>query len=531
MADSWNLADLFTSVAQAVPDREALVVGERRLTYAQLDARANRLANALAARGITAGDHVGLQLLNGTEYLEGMLACFKLRAVPVNVNHRYVEGELRHLFADAELRGLLHHRGFADRIAPVLGDVPGLDVLLEVQDDTDGDGLPSGEPYEDVLAAAPATDPDDGRRSGDDHYIVYTGGTTGLPKGVLWRHEDIFFAAMGGGDVLRTDNFVTRPDELPSRIQEQPIVALPTPPLMHASAHWLTFHQFFTAGTTVFPPYGRFHAPTIWQLVGDEKVFLLVIVGDAMAKPLIDELAANPDAYATDTLWVIGSGGAILSQANRDRLLDLLPNRMIADGLGSSETGTIGSKRGQGGATFLLNDETAVLGDDGHPVGAGEVGMLARRGHIPLGYWGDPEKTARTFVEHDGHRWVLPGDLARVEDDGSVTLLGRGSTSINTGGEKVFPEEVEEAIKAHDGVQDVLVVGVPDETWGQRVVAVVQPSSLGAPDLEELREHCRTHLAGYKIPRDLVLVDEVHRSPAGKADYNWARDHAEATLG
>ncbi len=523
---TWNLAHLFESVADAVPDREALVVGDRRLTYAGLDQRANRLANHLAGEGIGEGDHIGLQLLNGTEYLEGMLACFKLGAVPINVNYRYVEGELRHLFTDADLVGLVHHRQFADRIEAVRGDVPGLRLLLEVDDDGDGPGLDGSQPYEAALDAASPERPDPTGRSGDDHYIVYTGGTTGMPKGVVWRHVDIFFAAMGGGDVLRMDNFITSPDGLPARLQDNSIVALPTPPLMHASAHWLTFHQFFTGGKVVFPPFGRFDAATIWELIGAEQVFMLVIVGDAMAKPLIDELAANPDTYATDTLWVVGSGGAILSQTNRDRILELLPNRMIADGLGSSETGTIGSKRGQGGATFLLNDETAVLDDQHEPVGPGQTGMLARRGHIPLGYWGDEEKTARTFVEHGGHRWVLPGDLARVEDDGSVTLLGRGSTSINTGGEKVFPEEVEAAIKAHPGVQDVLVVGVTDARWGQTVVAVVQPSTAGAPDLDALRDHCRTHVAGYKIPRALVLVDELRRSAAGKADYKWAKQAA-----
>ncbi len=527
---SYNLADLFESVVDAVPDREVLVVGDRRLTYAGLDVRANRLANHLAGAGIGPGDHVGLQLLNGTEYLEGMLACFKLRAVPINVNYRYVEGELRHLFADADLRALIHHRQFAATVDAVLPDVPRLGVLLEVMDDSDAAAGAARADYEDALAAAAPDRPDDGARSGDDHYIVYTGGTTGLPKGVVWRHEDIFFAAMGGGDVLRMDNYVTAPDELPGRLQDNSIVALPTPPLMHASAHWLAFHQLYTGGKIVFPPYGRFDASTVWQLVEDESVFMLVIVGDAMAKPLVDALAANPDTWNTESLWVIGSGGAILSQANRDRITDLLPNRMIADGLGSSETGTIGSKRGQGGATFLLNDQTAVLDDDHNPVGAGQTGMLARQGHIPLGYWGDEAKTARTFVHHGGKRWVLPGDLARVEDDGSVTLLGRGSTSINTGGEKVFPEEVESAIKAHPGVQDVLVVGLPDERWGQKVVAVVQPLGPGAPDLDALRDHCRTHIASYKLPRDLVIVDEVQRSPAGKADYKWAKQAAASAL-
>ena len=532
---TYNLADLFESVVDAAGDREVLVVGGRRLTYAQLDERANRLANHLSAHGVHHGDHVGLQLLNGTEYLEGMLACFKLRAVPINVNYRYVETELAYLFNDATLKALIHHRQFTPLVDAVRDDVPTLTHVVEVADDSTEGKRPDGIDYEIALADASPERPDAAERSGDDLYIVYTGGTTGMPKGVMWRHEDIFFAAMGGGDLARMDNFITSPDELPSRLQENAITALPTPPLMHASAHWLAFHQLFTGGRIVMPPFGRFDPRMIWKLVGDEQVFMVIIVGDAMAKPLVDELAANGDDYTTDTLWVIGSGGAILSPANRERILELLPNRMIADGLGSSETGTIGNKVGQGGATFVVNDQTAVLDEDHRPLGPGGTGMLARRGHIPLGYWGDEQKTKKTFVEAPDasgtvHRWVLPGDQARVEEDGSITLLGRGSTSINTGGEKVFPEEVEAPLKAHPDVQDALVVGVADERWGQRVVAVVQPVAGTTPSLDDLAAHCREHIAGYKIPRDLVLVDEVRRSPTGKADYAWAKRAAEAEV-
>jgi len=529
---TFNLADLFEVVVDAATDREVLVVGDRRLTYGQLDERANRLANHLAKAGIGVDDHVGLQLLNGTEYLEAMIACFKLRAVPINVNYRYVEGELRHLFNDAQLKALVHHRQFGPTVDKVRTEVPTLTTFLHVEDRSDATTIDGSVEYEESLAAADPARPAVGGKSGDDRYIVYTGGTTGLPKGVVWRHEDIFFAALGGGDVTRMDNWITRPEELAERLQDNAIVALPTPPLMHASAHWLAFHQIFTGGKVVMTPLGKFDARLIWELVTAEGVFMVIIVGDAMAKPLIDELATNGANYATDTMWVIGSGGAVLSQVNRERILELLPNRMIADGLGASETGTIGNKVGQGGATFVLNDQTAILGDDGLPVGAGETGRLARRGHIPLGYWNDPEKTSRTFLEAGGHRWVLPGDLARVEEDGSVTLLGRGSTSINTGGEKVFPDEVEAVLKSHPAIEDAVVVGVPDERWGSRVVAVVSlAGSVAAPSLDAVKEHCRGELAGYKVPRDLVVVDEVVRSPAGKADYAWAKDAALAAVG
>jgi acyl-CoA synthetase (AMP-forming)/AMP-acid ligase II len=305
--------------------------------------------------------------------------------------------------------------------------------------------------------------------------------------------------------------------------------ALATPPLMHSSAAWLAFQSLFTGGTLVMTPLGRFDAATIWELITNEKVQVLVIVGDAMAKPLVGELAANPDRYDTSNLWVIGSGGALLGDRTKQRLLELLPGRMIADGFGSSETGVLGSKQG---ATFVVNADTAVLDDEGNPVvpGSGVVGRLARRGHIPLRYHKDPEKTAKTFITYAGERWVMPGDMATVENDGSITLLGRGSLTINTGGEKVFPEEVEAPLKEHHAIADAVVVGVPDERWGERVVAVVEARPGATPALDDVQSHCRTHVAGYKVPRDLVLVEKILRSPAGKADYAWAKKQALGAL-
>jgi acyl-CoA synthetase (AMP-forming)/AMP-acid ligase II len=525
---TFSLADLYEVVADAIGDREALVVGDRRLTYRDLDERANRLAHVLLGAGVRPGEHVGLQMTNGSEYLEGMIACFKIRAVPINVNYRYIEKELRYLFSDAELSVLVYHRSFGPRVATAAEGLVRLRTFIVVDDGSTETPVPGSVGYEDSLAGAPAERPDPGGRSGDDVYCVYTGGTTGMPKGVLWRHEDIFKAAMGGGDLTQMGNYIAKPEELAGRLPEQGLPALATPPLMHSSAHWLAFHQLFTGGKLVMTPYGRFDPPAIWKLVGGEKVFTLVIVGDAMGRPLVEELEARPDRYDTSSLWVIGSGGAILSQTIKDRLLAQLPGRLIADGFGSSETGVLGSKQGRGGATFLVNEQTAVLNDEGRPVepGSGSAGRLARRGHIPLGYHNDPEKTSRTFITFDGVRWVLPGDMATVEEDGSITLLGRGSLSINTGGEKVYPEEVEDPLRGHPRVADAVVVGVPDERWGERVVAVVQPATSGAPTLEELQELCREHLAGYKVPRSLVLVDRIERTPAGKADYTWARARA-----
>jgi acyl-CoA synthetase (AMP-forming)/AMP-acid ligase II len=527
---TFNLADLFERVVDTVPEHVAVVAGDRRLTFAQLDARANRLAHHLASVGISVDDHVGLQLLNGTEYLEGMLAAFKLRAVPINVNYRYVEAELRYLYDDADLVALVYHEQFAPQVATA---AEGLAKLAT--------SLVAGDAYEQALAAASPARPAVGGRSGDDLYCAYTGGTTGMPKGVMWRHEDIFFASLGGGDPMQFGNAITTPDELASRVLDPGLVALATPPLMHVSAHWLAFSTLYGGGTIVLTPDGRFDPPVIWQLVGVERVNTLVIVGDAMARPLLDEYdaaASRGEPYDTSSLIVIGSGGAILSPTTKDRINATLPSVMIVDGFGASETGVVGSRAStSGGAAdtgprFTVNEQTVVLDDELRPVvpGSGVPGRLARRGHIPLGYYGDPEKTAKTFVEVDGVRHVLPGDMATVDEDGTVVLLGRGSVSINTGGEKVYPEEVEAALKAHPSVADAVVVGVPDERWGERVVAVIQPAPGTKPTLDELRSFCRDKLAGYKVPRGVCLVDVMERSPSGKADYRWAKAQAADSL-
>jgi acyl-CoA synthetase (AMP-forming)/AMP-acid ligase II len=516
-----NLADLFEAVVDACGERDALVAAERRLTYAELDERANRLANHLAAQGVGVNDHVGLQLANGTEYVEGMLAAYKIRAVPINVNYRYVETELKYLFDDADLVALIVNDQFAGSAAAAGG--PKLRHTLVVGSDGDGS-------YEAALAAASPDRPAPNGRNGDDLYCVYTGGTTGMPKGVLWRHEDIFYGAMGGGDPMQMGNWITEVDELPSRIPNPGLTALATPPLMHASAHWTAFSLFFGGGKVVFTPGGRFDAAEILTLVGTEKVNMLVIVGDAMARPLADALAAAPPGtFDTSSLIVIGSGGAILSSTMKEQINQLLPTTMIVDGFGSSETGVQGTRAGQSEKPmFSVNAETAVLDDEYKPIAPGseQVGRLARRGHIPLGYYNDPEKTAKTFAEVDGVRWVLPGDMARVDEDGTVVLLGRGSVSINSGGEKIYPEEVEAALKGHPDVFDAVVVGTPDERWGEKVTAVVQPRAGTSITLEGLQEFCRDLIAGYKVPRGLALVDEMVRSPSGKADYRWAKEYA-----
>jgi acyl-CoA synthetase (AMP-forming)/AMP-acid ligase II len=515
-----NLASLFEHVADAIGDREAVVQGDRRFTYAELDERATRLAHVMAASGVGTGDHVGVWLYNGSEYLETMLAAYKLRAVPVNVNYRYVEEELRYLFADADVRFVVHEPDLADRLAAIRNDLPLLHTSLAI-----------GGEYEAALASASA-ERDFPPRSSDDLYVLYTGGTTGMPKGVLWRHEDILLGAFPtrgpDGAVLRD------PEAIAENAKSGRGRLLPACPFMHGTAHWAAFATFFGGGTVVISPDRHMDPARIWQLTADEQVSLLVIVGDAFARPLVDALeTAGPGRWDLQALTVLLSGGAILSPTVKEALVRLLPSTLIVDGYGASETGGQGQMVAAAGAAdgrprFAMNDQTAVLDDDGQLLapGSGQVGRLARRGHIPLGYYKDPEKTAATFPVIDGVRWSVPGDMAIAEADGNILLLGRGSVSINTGGEKVYPEEVESALKGHPAVFDAVVVGVPDDRWGERVVAVVQPRLGAEPTLDELTDHAATKIARYKLPRGVVLVDSVVRSPSGKPDYRWAKSVA-----
>lgn len=533
---SFNLADLFESVADAVPERTAMVSSERRLSYGELDGRATRLANYWASRGIGRGDHIGLQLRNCTEYIEAMVAAYKLRAVAINVNFNYVEGELDYLYQDADLVALVTHRAFAPRVADVVGGIEAIQLVMAVTDSSGESVSSEFVDYEQALVASSA-ERDFPPRDSEDLYIVYTGGTTGMPKGVMWHHRDIFFAAMGGGDPDQTRGPIAQPEQLVERILAEPLVVLPTPPFMHAAAQWTAFNALLGGGKIVLTSQGAFDSEAVWQGINDEQANMLVVVGDAMATPLADSLAANPERWNVTSLMVIASGGALFSPATKQRLLEMLPGAMIFDGLGASETGLMGAKVSAAGADdpaphFMVNEFMTVLDENNRPIapGSGKMGMLARKGHVPIGYYKAPEKSAKTFVEVDGERWAIPGDMASVELDGTILLHGRGSVSINTGGEKVFPEEVESSIKEHADVLDVVVVGLSDERYGQKVVAVCKTRSGEDLAVENLREFCRERLAAYKLPREVVCVDEIKRSPAGKADYPWARATAESAL-
>ena len=504
------------------------------LTYGEFDRRANKLAHALKARGVGPGDHVGVHLYNSVEYLEVMLAAFKLRAVPINLNYRYVSEELRYLFDNAELVAVFTQRELLGVVEDAAAGNTRIHTYVYVDDGSDLDAASLGAAeYEAFVADQPDTGgwPE---RSADDLLIIYTGGTTGMPRGVMWRHEDIFFAGMQGG--RPGDDPIERPEQIseglePGSMREPPNIH-PAAPLIHGAAQLASFISLLAGGTVGLVRGRSFDPKRTLKLVSDHGMNVVNMVGDAMMRPFTEELAANRDAYDLDTLVAISSAGAILSETVKTQITELLPYTMILNNYGASETGHQGTALDMGDGKlrfFMHGDHTTVLREDRTPVeaGSGEVGHIARTGHIPLGYYGDPEKTARTFfTDGDGRRWVIPGDMGILEETGAIIMLGRGSVCINTGGEKVYPEEVEEALKAHPEVFDAIVVGVPDERWGERVNALVLPREGYAPELASIEEHCRCKVAGYKVPRQIWIVDTLNRQPSGKPDYRWAKAKA-----
>jgi acyl-CoA synthetase (AMP-forming)/AMP-acid ligase II len=527
----YNLADIFESLVDVIGDREALVCGDRRLTYRDLEDRSNRLAHHLLSIGVKPGDHVGVQLYNCTEYVETMIACFKVRAVPVNVNYRYVEEELLYLFKDADLVTLVHDPEFTGRINAVKDQAPLLKNFITVGD---GDAPEGAVRFDDAVAAQPDTR-DFAPRSPDDLYIIYTGGTTGMPKGVMWRQEDIFFAGMGGGEPVGTP--VSRPEEVAERaINRGSLVMFPVAPLMHGAAQLGTWIGFLMSSKVVL--IRKFDAADVIETAKREGANTLSIVGDAMARPIAEALESGPLAGTElPTVFSISSAGAIFSQTVRDKLQSLIPHVMLMDNFGASETGFQGTGKAgsspDAGLKFTVNDRTAVLDDDLKPIepGSGKIGRVAQKGHVPLGYYKDETKTKESFVTVDGVRWVLLGDAATIEEDGTIAVLGRHSVCINTGGEKVYPEEVEAALKAHPAIYDTVVTGTPDERFGNKVTALIQVrDDHAAPTLEDLAQHCSTRVAKYKTPRLMFVVPEIRRSPSGKADYPWAAKLAKELL-
>jgi acyl-CoA synthetase (AMP-forming)/AMP-acid ligase II len=523
-----NFADLFEHAADAFADRTAVACGDRQVTYGELDERTSRLAHHLAGLGIGPGDHVGLYARNSIEALETLIAACKLRAAAVNINYRYVENELHYMFADSDLTALVYDRRLAPLVAAAAPAAPGLRALVEIDDGSDAaPEIPGATGYEAALAAAsPARDFP--ARSNDDVYMIYTGGTTGYPKGVMWRHEDIWRTLGGGIDFITGEALPDEWQQSRKGLENGEFVKLCAAPLIHGNAQVAALAGLFAGETIVLLP--AFDAREIWLAVQKHQVNVLVIIGDAMARPLIEAYAEGD--YDASSLVAVSSSAALFSPAVKDACAKALPDAVITEAIGSTETGFAGisfvsaGEPHRGGPTVMAGPDVIVLGDDGRPAAPGTVGRLARGGHVPLGYYKDPARTAAMFAEVDGKRYAVPGDMARVEDDGTVTLLGRGNTCVNTGGEKVFPEEVEGALKSHPEVFDALVIGVPDERLGQRVAALVQLRPGAAADLGALQEHVRRQIAGYKVPRSIWLAEAIRRTVSGKADYAWAREYA-----
>lgn len=517
----FNHADLFEGVADAIGERTALVCGDRRLTYAELDEHANRLAHHLRDAGVRPGRHVAIQLYNGVEYAAALLAALKIRAVPVNVNYRYVESELLYVYRDSDSVALLYDAEFEDRVAAVAPRAPELRHLIAVGG---APSIPGAVGYTEALRNADGTRGFPAR-SADDRYIVYTGGTTGMPKGVMWSTEQMLLAFWNPAYPLPA-----KPGDVVENARGGgPMVMMPVAPLMHGAAQMATWIAWFIGATLVYTR--RFDAAEVWRTIEREKVNSLTITGDAMAIPMADELERG--TYDTSSLLAYVSTGAIFTGTVRDRIQRLLPDTVLLDRFGSTESGStaaaVAGSTPEKGLRFAPDvADVTVLDDALRPVepGSGVLGQVARTGYIAQGYYNDPEKTARTFPVVDGRRWLLTGDIATVEADGSIAVYGRGSQAINTGGEKVFPEEIEAVLKGHPAVYDAVVTGIPDERWGSRVAAVVQPSG-DTPSSADLDAHCRRELSGYKVPRVYAFVDEVKRSPAGKADYRWAKRIAE----
>jgi 3-oxocholest-4-en-26-oate---CoA ligase len=516
--NGWNYATTWETMAREVPDREAVVCGDRRLTYAELDRRADRLAHVLAAHGIGRGDAVAISLTNRPEYVEAFFAALKLGAAPVNLNYQYVAAELAHVLADCAAAAVVFHVDATDRVHEA---VTGLDravsspLLLAV----DGD-------YERSLAsAADGPVPRPRPPSGDDRLFLYTGGTTGRPKGVVWRVEDYY---LQGWEAARPG---TAPPDPAAAMRDGKRAAtlLPASPLVHATALGMATATLNGGGTVVLRDDQRLDAPELWRLVTREHVAVMSIVGETFARPLVEALD-HEDVRALDrsSLRAIVSSGMAFSPASKQALLDRIPGLTIVDTLGASEAMITRSTATRDSSsvptTFAAKDNVRVLTDDGRDVvpGSTEDGVLAVAGRLPLGYHHDPDATARMFREVDGVRYATPGDRARVLADGRIELLGRGSACINTGGEKVYPEEVEQVLRQHPAVVDAAVVGVPDARWGEMVTALIELATdtmLDAALHESLREHARAELAGYKVPKRFLVVGELPRTVAGKPDY------------
>ena len=524
---NWNFADVYEAVAARVPDRACQVQGDRVVTWGQFDRRANALVADLTDAGLTHQSKVAAYLYNGPEYLEVYVAAFKGGFAPVNTNFRYGPEEIVYLFDNADAEAVVFHAAFSGLVDGVRSRLPQVRRWYRVADGTAP--VPAwAVDYESVVAAGADRVETPWGRSPDDLLLLYTGGTTGMPKGVMWRQDDLFNVLGGGGNP-----FVGRPpaasvEEIASNVDpDQPgIVMLPACPLMHGTGQFSSFITMNLGGTIVTLPSRRFDAGELWRESARNRVNAIVIVGQAFAAPMLAWLDEHGGELDLSSVFLINSSGVMWSQENKDGLLRHLPQAILFDSFGSSEAVGLGASVSTSGsaeetARFALGENVGVFTDDGRRVepGSPEPGLVAVSGYIPVGYYKDEAKTAQTFRTFDGRRWSVPGDWAEVRPDGSLHLLGRGSVCINTGGEKVFPEEVEEILKTFEGVVDAVCVGVPDDRFGEAIAAVVEPLDGAEIDRDALATHVRASLAAYKAPRHVVLVETIGRAPNGKVDY------------
>ena len=527
---SWNFADVWERIADTAPAATALLQGKQRLAWRAFDRRADGVAAALLAAGLGAQDKVALYLYNGAAYLESLFGCCKAGLVAVNTNYRYLDDELHYLFDNSDAAAVVFHGEFTQRVDALRTRCPKVRAWLHVDDGTAP--CPAwAVSYEAVSAHAPGRVRAPWGRSGDDLLLIYTGGTTGRPRGVMWRQEDLFVSSNTAGDPPEADlDGVSRRIRAMLDSGEPPAVGLPAAPLMHGTALVFASSILTRGGAVAMLEARRFDVEELLDTLQFRAVTDLCIVGDAFCRPMVDALEAAPQRWNLRQLKAVSSSGMMWSDACKQGLLRHAPDALLVDFLNSSEASGMGRSvssrtRPQKGANFRLGKNAFVIDDAGQPIapGSGIAGRVAVRGRVPLGYYGDPEKSARTFPVIEGVRCAVPGDYAMVEADGSITLLGRGSVSINTGGEKVFPEEVEECIKTLPGVNDAVVVGVPDARFGEIVAAAVETAAGASLTAEAIKAHVRGRLAGHKAPRQVMLVDSIGRGPNGKADYPQVR--------
>ncbi len=533
----WNFADAFEAVAERLPNAPAQIQGDRVVSWRDFDRRANALAADLIAAGLRQQSKVAAYLYNGPEYLETYVAAFKAGMAPVNTNYRYGPEEILYLFDNADAEAVVFHAGFAPLLEKVRAELPKVKRWYVV-DDGDAPAPEWAVRYDEVVATGAERTVAPWGRSGDDLLLLYTGGTTGMPKGVMWRQHDLFMVLGGGGNPIVGIPPAADLDEFRSRLTEPGLAMLPACPLMHGTGQFSAFIAMQGGGAIVVLGGRSFDVAELWATVAARRVNAIVIVGDAFAKPMLAELEKSPGAYDLSSVRVISSSGVMWSHETKEGLLRHVPQAMLFDSFGSSEAVGMGSSTSGAGvaaetAQFQLGPFVQVFTEDGRRVepGSDGVGMVAVGGFIPLGYYKDDEKTAKTFRTIDGQRWSIPGDFASVNSDGSLHLLGRGTVCINTGGEKVFPEEVEEVLKEHDAVADAVCVGLPDDRFGEIICAVVEPATGAVIDDHALIEHVRARLARYKAPRKVIVVDTIGRSPAGKVDYRALKQLALDRVG